>query len=1017
MKERLTLLSVLFVLISAVSAWAQGRIVSGTVTDSGGEPLIGVSVLVKGTTTGTLTDLDGHYSIRVKDGDVLEFSYVGYSKKEVPVQGQSTIDVALNQGVLIDDVVVTAYGISREKKALGYSVAEISADDIEAARETNVLNALQGKVPGVTIFQGSGAPGAGSSINIRGIKSFGSSSPLVIVDGIPYSNDNVVVEMRPSIGSNAFNDAEQGATTNRLADINPADIESVNILKGAAATALYGSQAADGVIVITTKRGIAGRAKVDFSSSVGWDELGKRPRLQFMYREGRHGRLRFRSNGKPLRFQTLGPKVYEGKTPVFDPIADFFQTGLRTDNNISIRGGGDKATYFTSFGHYNQKGIIPFSTWAKTSVRVGGDVEVSPKLSVNGTFNYVHSGGNRPHVGDKSIMSALSYMTTSFDINDYINPDGTMKDYSDGIIDNPRYLAEFSTYKDNVNRINGNVGFNYDFTDRLNLEYVIGLDQYSDFRRRVVPPGLDVSSKVNGFIIDNTIGFQAVNSNLLLGYNVDINEDWDVRLTLGNAITSNRRSVLTMRGENFSVKTFEHLSGTSQISVGERYSRRRNVGVFGMLNIGYKDGLFLDLTGRVDKSSTLPKSNNTYFYPSVSFAFIPDEFVDMPDYVSFTKLRASYAVVGRDVGPHQIGRTYASLFDLPFNGQNAFTLSSFEGDPNLKPEFTSNIELGAEMRFFHNRLGFDFTWYKSHSTDLILPVRLSNTTGLSRYLTNAGAITNTGIEFVLNTRPIQNKTLSWDLDFNYSANKGTVDKIHDDVEAIILVDDRIDYKYVKGGRIGDLYGWKFLYDPQGNLIIKNGKPRVNFDSTVVVGNALPDFILSMTNGFNIGNFRISGLLEWKKGGDVYDKSFRNSYRNGVLYSTIRRYEQVVWDGVVENGNGEYEPNTNYSVLEPESVYRSGYFNNAAEIILEDASWVRLRKVSVSYRIPAKVLRMTKYISGATISLTGTNLFLNTPFRGFDPETNFLGSASSIRGYTGLKTPATKGYMLSLDLNF
>ena len=1002
-------------MLFSVGAFAQARMVSGTVTDTGGETLIGVSVIVDGTTTGTTTDIDGRYAIAAKDGDILVFSYVGFEKQVVTVAGSSA-DVVLAAGIFIDDVVVTAFGITRDKKSLGYGVQEFSSEEILASRETNILNAIQGKVAGVTISQGSGAPGAGSSINIRGIKSFGSSGPLIIVDGIPFSNDNSVTNMTPSTGSNASNNAEQGATTNRLADINPSDIESMNILKGAAASALYGSRAANGVIVITTKRGVAGKPQIDFSSSIGIDHLGKSPSMQYQYREGRHGRLRFYNSGAPLRFQTLGAKVYD-ETPVFNPNEDFFRTGMRKNNNISIRGGNDKATYFTSFGRYSQQGIIPFSDWKKTSVRIGGDIAVSEKIKVNGTVSYVNSGGNRPHVGDKSIMSALSYMTTSFDVNDYKNPDGSMKDYSGGIIDNPRYLAEFSTYKDDVNRINGSIGFKYEPSKMFDVEYKIGIDQFSDFRRRVVPPGLDVSSQVNGFLIDNTLGFKEINSNLLFGFNFDFNTDFDMRLTLGNAITANKRSTLSMRGEGFTLDKFEHLANTSIVSVSERYSQRRNIGVFGMVNLGYKNGLFLDITGCVDKSSTLPVGNNTYFYPSVSMSWVPDEFFDMPSFVSFTKLRASYAVVGSDVGPHQIGRTYASYFSVPFNGQTGFTGSSFEGDANLKPEFTSNVELGAELRFLHNRLGIDVTWYKSKSTDLILPVRLSNTTGLSRYLTNAGAITNTGIELLLTTTPVRTRRFQWDFDLNYSKNSGTVDKIHEDVEAIILFDDRIDYKYVEGGKVGDLYGWKFLYDPKGNLIISGGKPKVNFDSTVVVGNALPDFILGFNNSFKFGNFRIAGLLEWKKGGDVYDKSFRNSYRNGTLASTSRRYEQIVWTGVQDNGNGEYITNTDYSKLEPESVYRSGFFNNAAEILLEDASWVRLRKVSLSYDIPSKVLKSSKFVSGARITLTGTNLFLNTPFRGFDPETNYLGSSSSIRGFTGLKTPATKGYMISFDLNF
>lgn len=1010
-------------MLLSVGAFAQTRMVSGTVTDPDGATLIGVSIIVAGTTTGTTTDIDGKYSIAANDGDVLEFSYVGYEKKDVTVSGP-TIDVVLSPGVLINDVVVTALGISREKKALGYAVTELSGDELMKSRPSQVITGLQGKIPGVSINQTSGAAGAGADIMIRGITSLDpsrSNSPLVVIDGVPVSNSTDVASMLPKEKSGVATNNGQSSFSNRLMDVNPADIESVSVLKGASATALYGIRAANGVLLITTKKGKAGKAQVSFNTSIGSDVLGKRPAYQFKYGMGRSGRL-IKGN-KYEYWYTLGPPVKDGVTEVHDPVADFFRTGQRVDNSLSVRGGNEKATYFTSFSQKNQSGIVPGSDWKRYTGRVGGNVKASEKLNFFGSVNFVKSGGKRPHEGDKSVLSALAYYTTGTDINDYINPDGSMKDLTNGTIDNPRYLAEKTLFQDNVNRTYGNLGFSYKLNEFFGFDYKFGLDQYSDFRERFVGPGFDISSKMHGFVIEESVDSRELNSILMLKFKKDLSSDISAELTVGNDILDSKSQTVNTRGENYVLDNFHSLNNTTNKFSSAYGRRKRTVGVFGLLSLGYKNFLYLDVTGRNDMSSTLPKANNSYFYPSASLSWVISDMTDLPDAISFAKLRFSLAKVGKDALPHRIGSYYNPGGNFPFGGVLGYEQSTTYGDPNLRPEFTNTTEYGADIRFLKNRLGIDFTYYKAISKDLITSVPVSNTTGKARFVTNAGSIENHGIEILLTTRPIKTKKFSWDFDVNYTKAEGKVLEIADGIEAIEYYGGGytgIVSKLVKGGKIGDLWGRKYGRAPSGELLIgSDGFPK-RVDTLTVAGNAMPNFVAGFNNTLHFGDFSISALLEWKSGGDLVDLSYRNSARNGLLKDTELRYAEVIFDGVVETGdpsNPTYEKNTKPVEIYGGNFYRSSdRFNRAAEILIQDGSWVRLRSVTVGYALPTNFLRSVN-IAKANISLTATNLFLNTPFRGYDPETNFFGSGSNILGYTGLKTPGTKSYTLSLGLTF
>ncbi len=1034
MRKTITKLILISAFLVPLLSFGQDISVSGKVTDEEKEPLPGVNVIIQGTDNGTVTDIDGNFKIDAPSDASLLFSFIGYKSQTISVGSQTTINVSMVSDIQsLSEVVVTAFGVKQEKKALGYAVEQLEAEELMESKQVNVINALQGRVAGVNINSSSGQPGGGSNIIIRGITSLNpgaNNQPLIVVDGIVISNATDVVDILPSSGSNAANSAEQGSSTNRLADINPDDIESMNVLKGPAASALYGSRAANGVIVITTKSGKSGKTVVSLSTTQGWDELGIRPEIQTKYREGRFGRLRFRSNGNPLRFQTLGPKVRDG-IPVYDNIENFFVKGSRQEYNLSVSGGTDKARIFTSVSNLNQKGITPFSSWKRTTVRLKGDISLSDKLTFSASANYTRSGGNKSISGDKSIMSSLSYMTTTFDINDYLHPDGSMKDYSDGIIDNPRYLAEFVEYNDVVNRVSGQIGLNYQITDWLTADYRLGTDYYNDTRNRFVPPGIDLSSQNGGFIVDANINRTEINSNFLLTATKSINEDFNASLTLGNQIIDISRASTTRRGESFTFPDFNDIDNTANLFGSDHKSQYRQVGFFADAKLDYRGIVYLNFTARNDISSSLPKNSRSYFYPGVNLGFIFSEYIPANSILTYGKFRASWAQVGKDAAPHSIGFTYEGATAFPFNGINGFRKSTIAGDLNLRPEITTSIEFGTDLRFLNNKIGLDLTYYKATSTDMILNVPISNGTGLSRYTTNAGEIENSGFEIMLNATPVEVGDFTWNIDLNWSKNTGKVISVKEGIDEIPLYANTsgITYKLVPGDDIGTLYGYVYDRTTDGRLILDaNGYPdraRDDDGAFVVekVGNALPDFISGMNNRFSYKGITLSALIEWRSGGNALDMGIRNGIRNGVLKDSDRRYEKVIFDGVKEDGvDGEGNPiyvenDIEVDIRDGSSFYRwSGRYNRIAENILEETSWLRLRTVALSYNFPIDLISKIK-MTGASITFTANNLFVNTPFKGYDPESNYFGSGSNIMGFTGMTVPGTKSFLFTLNVKF
>lgn len=1010
----------------SVAAIAQ-RTVTGKVSDENGEPLIGVNILVKGSTVGTSTDLDGNYSISAPQQGTLIVSFVGYITQEIALGASNVVDVTLVEDVKqLGEVIVTAFGIKREKKALVYAAQDVSSELLERANEQNVVSALQGKVAGALIQNSSGAPGAGTSIILRGINSLDPGSdnqPLIVIDGIIASNATNVGNVLPSAGTNALaGSAEQFSSTNRLADINPNDIENVSILKGPAATALYGSLAQNGAIVITTKRGQEGKAKIQFSSTFGVDEVNKFQEPQLLYREGINGRIRVNADNSvsTTRFQDFGPPFAPGQ-PTFDNFRNFFTQGSRLANNLSVTGGSKGFTYLVSGSHFRQEGIVPTTSFERTTVRLNSGFQALKWLNLNGSFSYTNSESIAANGGDKSVMSALSYHSSTFDVNDYQFPNGAIKSYAGTIIDNPRWLAEYAPYTSNVGRYLGQIAADATLTDWLSVRYQLGIDQYSDVRRRVMPNVTDVGSQVGGFLVDENFLSRQLSSNLLVTLQKDLGQDLKARLLLGNSVFDNRFENIGVRGEGLVIPQFYDITNTRNFFPFFDLTRSRLIGAFADLNLDYKGFLFLQASGRNDWTSTLPIGNNSFFYPSVGLSMVFTEALKLPEFFTYGKIRASYAETGKGTSPYLTSRYFESAPRFPFGSDPATVIAGFRqsvtiGDPNLRPERTRGMEYGLEMRFLKNRFGFDLTLFDQTTIDQIFRVPVSNATGYASFVTNSGEINNTGIELTLNVTPVEVKNFSWDMSVNFTKMQGTVESIAEGSDRVLVFDGAwIVNQMVPGGKVGDLYGYRFRRDStSGQLLIgSDGYPIVDQSRLQLAGNAIPDFIAALNNTFTWKGFTLSAQLEWKQGGDVYDMSLRNSIRNGNIKGTERRHELVVFKGVLADGT----PNTREVPIDGDNLYRSTVrYNIASEVILQDASWVRLRNVNLSYSLPKKALAKTPFAS-LSVNVVGTNLWLNTPYKGYDPEAMANGSGSNAFGFAGLTIPAVRNISFGLNTTF
>jgi TonB-linked SusC/RagA family outer membrane protein len=1064
--KRILLIS--FVLMaSLISEVMAQRTVSGQVTSAeDGDGLPGVSVRVQGTNTGVTTDFDGNYRLEVPEGaNTLVFSFVGYQNEEVEIGNRSVIDVALQEDVQqLQEVVVTAFGLEANKRALGYTVQEVEGAQVAQAQETNLVNALNSKVAGVNIYSSAGTPGASASIRIRGNTSItGNNSPLFVVDGVPISND----EVGSGVGG-----VDQ---SNRAIDINPNDIKSMSVLKGPAATALYGIRAANGAIIITTKRGAAGAPTVTVSTSHEFSEVNRLPEKQNLYAQGRNNvyrgpatfegfswgplvsELEYDGN-EDYPWNPLGSLVPRGEgsgipAETYDNLDNFFVTGYTTDNNVSVSGGSEKTTYYLSGGYLNQTGVVPNADFSRKSGKVTVNTNITDKLTAGISANYVNSGGTRMQRGSnlRGIMLGLLRNTPTFDLGNgyvgreaagtpeaYMFPDGAQRSYRNGIYDNPYWVVNKNVTEDDVNRIIGYVNVGYEILPSLNVSYKLGIDQYSDRRLGHIDInrgfGLDFNWD-DGSVQNDNIFSRDLNSDLIFTYDKIFGEDWTLNATVGhNYFASNWRRV-QVTGNTLSQPDFYNLNNAASYNSFENINRRKLAGVYGDFKIGYREMVYLNLTGRNDWSSTLPEDDNSFFYPAVSLGFVFTEAFGMSDsdVLPFGKLRLSYGQVGNDAPLYSTRNYFTQAFaggdgftdgiNFPFLGLNGFERSLTLGNNNLRAELTTTYEIGADLGFFNNRLNLDVTYYYSETKDQILPVDISPASGFTSRIQNAGLVSNEGIEAVLGIAAIQTPDFTWDVNVNFTHYETVVEELAPGLDNVFLAGfTSTSSRAIAGQPFGVLYGNAYRRDEAGNLIIgEEGFPLLEADPQII-GDPNPDYIMGIRNSFSYKGFQFGALLDIRQGGDIWNGTwgimqyFGTSGESGELRGEAT--DGVIIEGVTLDG----QPNTQqvdfYNPAEGFDASRwvRYGFGTISEDNIQDGSWFRVREVSLGYTLPESLLG-ARGIRGAEIRLTGRNLFLYAPnYKGIDPETNLTGTGNGF-GLDYFNNPNTRGYAATLRLTF
>ncbi|MEP1032725.1 SusC/RagA family TonB-linked outer membrane protein [Ekhidna sp.] len=1070
-KAYLVLMACLFV---ASSLMAQ-RTVTGNVTDDDGEGIPGATVQIKGTTTGVVTDVDGSYSLTVSNDDVLLISFIGFITQEIPVGNRTVIDVSMAADFTeLQEVVVTAIGLTAQKRDLGYSVQEVNSEEVDRANEVNLVASLAGKAAGVQVTSSGGTAGAGAQIRIRGNSTIqGSNSPLFVVDGIPIDNSTFTTADSPedaisNLGSGGVNNS------NRAIDINPNDIASLTVLKGPAATALYGVRAGNGAILITTKRGKKGAAKINYSFGMTFDKVNKLPDLQTTYAQGNvvsgvptfQGPMTGSFTGN-----SWGPRIdelrYANEASIWDPnglivhssdsratsrVAQaynnteaFFETGITANHYISASGGTDNVNYYLSVGYLNQEGIIPNNTFERTSVKATISSNLTDRLKATISTNFINSGGQKVQNGSNTsgVMLGLLRTTPSFDNRAGVDPDndpsayqfddGTPRAYrgqigGGAIYDNPYWTVYKNFMNDNVNRVIGYAQLSYDFTEWFTLNSRVGIDQYSDFRK--FRNDIGSGSFGVGQVINQAITNTDLNVDVYGTIQKELTSDIYLNGTFGwnyyDKKVENRRE----DGQGLASRGFFNAASAQSFSVVERPTAKQLYGVYGDIRLSYQEMLYLNITGRNDWSSTLGSSNNSFFYPAVALGWAFTENIDLGNALPYGKLRASYGKVGNDApfGFTASSFTQARVRDgwttpngvlFPALGTNSFIPNNILGNPELKPEFTTTFEIGADLKFLGGRITADITYYKSLTEDAIISVDLPYTTGFAQTVINAGEIENKGIEAVITGSVVRTQDFEYEIGLIFNKYESIVNEIAPGLD-VITIDPFGTQRIQKGEPYGIFFGTRFLRDDQGRMVIdqNTGMPLQNpVDGKV--GNPNPDFTLGFRNTFTYKGIELSMLFDFRKGGDVYNGTSGVLNGFGVGAETLDRNEVVVFPGVEADANGNPTETVNTLAVVKggtdggTNFYQNYGFVNLDELTVQDGSWIRLRDVNISYSLPASLIDGLPF-SAITINANARNVFLITDYTGIDPETNLTGAASNVFGYDYFNNPNTKSYGFKLN---
>lgn len=1062
----------LYLALSFCAMGSAQTIISGSVTSETGESLPGVNIIYLGTNKGTTTNDLGEFAISFPDASgSLEISALGFETQIISIRNRTIINVTLRESNQeLDEVVLTAFGLKRESKELGYVVQSIDSKGLTEVKSVNFLDNLSGKLAGVTINQGATGVGSSSKITIRGEASFSNNNPLFVVDGVPINNNSVF---------NFTNEAAAGFQAvdfgNGAMEVNPDDIAEVSVLKGPSAAALYGTRASNGVIVIETKNGSNTKGLgISYNTSYFVDSAFKLPEFQNEYGQGNSGQFAFvdglgggtndnitYSWGPRLDQGILIPQfdspvflpdgrtVRGGDTSLYDDVAitptpfishpdnlkDFYQTGTTAINNLSIASGFDKGNFRLSFTDLRSESIIPGVDLNRQTISARLGFSPTDKLKINSSISYVNSqSANRPSNGygsENVNYSLVAWGPRSLNIDslkDYWQPglEGLQQySYNYTFFDNPYFILKENTNSFNRDRVFGNISAKYDITDHLSASIRTGMDYSSELRQ--LKRAFSSNRFRNGGYAEHDVFFREINTDFLLNYTNRF-KDISVDISFGGNRMDQRAA--TNQSQTTSLAQpgiFKLSNAASPVEVFEFESEKRINSFYGLAKFGYKNYLYLDITGRNDWSSSLATpfsvDNTSFFYPSVSSSFILSEVTDLPQIISFAKLRASYAQVGNDTNPYQT--TGAFVAQTPFNGQPTFSDQNTIANPNLKPETTSSFEIGADLRFFGDRLNFDISYYNALTKDQIISLPIGISSGYTQQVVNGGSVRSKGVEIIAGITPIATLDFTWKSTLNFSTNKAIVEDLPQEDGRLTLAYSRIYdsqnqtvfLQVEEGGRVGDLYGTGYLKNENGDFILTDQGRYIADNNLQKLGNYNPDFMLGFNNQFQYKNWDLGILLDWRQGGIIVSRTRALGNVGGQLAETAFRPEEgIVPEGVVNVGSQSdpiYQPNT--VAVTAESYYRQFYDRNHEENNIYDASFLKLRQVALGYTFDD--LKVFKTDAALSISLIGRNLFAITENPHFDPEQLAVQGQGFVSGVEDMSYATTRSIGLKAGFNF
>lgn len=1065
----LTSIFLLFLSISCVVAESE-KAIKGKVSDESGLGLPGVSIVQKGTNNGTITDVDGNFVLSFQgEKTTLSISFIGFISQELTVNRGEQISITMLEDVqTLKEVVVTALGIKRDKKSLGYATQEVKGDQVNVGNDPNVLNKLTGKMAGVQITAGNTGAGSSCRVVIRGESSLSNDNqPLYVVDGVPINN---------FIYSNLSGTPQEIDYGNGAGEVNADDVESISVLKGANAAALYGSRAANGVILITTKSGkTKNKFQVAVNSTTTFEKVARLPKYQNSYSQGLDGQFEYWDGknghgtqdhqdiswGRPLDGSLVpqfdSPSVgadghtYRGgdvlgrngaaitPTPLIahpNNVRDFFETGVTLSNNVALSANNEHGNLRLSYTNLNSTGVLPNVDLKRHTISMNAGYKFTERFSAKASANYMHAiSSNRPSMGygPENPMYTFTWFGRQVDINSLKNYwqegyEGVQQfHFNSGWNDNPYFTMYENTNGYEKDRMFGNVSVEYSFLPNLKLSARTGIDFFRDLRQ--AKRAYSTQRFPTGAYKRENVFFSEWNTDVLLQWNQQFKKHWRTDLALGANSMVQKNSYDYGFANGLSVPGVYNLgNSSSNVAVAQKDSRKRINSVLFTGQLSFKEMVFLNVTARNDWSSALTRSdgggNNSYFYPSVSLSAVMSDILSLPSCISYWSVRTGYAEVGSDTEPYRLENSYA--YSSPYGSVSGVQMPSTLVNHDLKPERMHSFEIGTDFRMFHNRLGLDFTFYNTLNTNQIVQIPISSTTGYQTRYINAGKIRNYGLEATLSATPVSlPNSFKWKSNVNFSLNRSEVKEISDEYDqyvyswaAIYSDQDARVYAIAREGEpMGNLYGTDFKRTPEGEIIVDETGLPVADPTLVKLGNYNPDFILGFYNQFSYKGFTFDFLLDWHQGGSFVSRTFGMGMESGVLDKTANRNPaDMVIDGVVwDQSSQQYVKNTKQ--VSARDYYRSLYRRYHETQSTFSSTFLKLREVKLGYTFPEKLFAKTP-IKSLNLSVVARNLFMWTKGQNYvDPEAITYEGASATPGVEEMSYPTTRSIGFNINLIF